>query len=61
MDVKKTLKRLFRSDEGATAIEYGLIVALVAIGSMVAFSNFGTATSNMWNNTGNTFAGIVNN
>lgn len=34
--------RRFRSDEsGATAIEYGLIAALIAVGAIIAMTSFG--------------------
>jgi pilus assembly protein Flp/PilA len=32
------LARLFKDDRGATAIEYGLIAALIAVGSLVAMN-----------------------
>lgn len=43
--------RKLRSDEsGATAIEYGLIAALVSIAAITAMTNMGTALSNMFGN-----------
>ncbi len=41
-------KKLYLSNEGATAIEYGLIVALVAIAAIAAFSGLADTTTNMW-------------
>jgi len=39
----------FRDDEnGATAIEYGLIVALIGIAMMVGLNGVASATNNMW-------------
>jgi pilus assembly protein Flp/PilA len=32
------LTRLIKDDRGATAIEYGLIAALIAVGSLVAIN-----------------------
>jgi pilus assembly protein Flp/PilA len=32
------LARLIKDDRGATAIEYGLIAALIAVGSLVAMN-----------------------
>ena len=44
------LLRRFRSNEdGATAIEYGLIAALVAVGGIVAFQNLGGEIANTFN------------
>jgi pilus assembly protein Flp/PilA len=33
------LTRLIKDDRGATAIEYGLIAALIAVGSLVAINS----------------------
>ena len=38
----KLLKRLFREEEGATAVEYGLMVALIAIVIIAAVALVGT-------------------
>lgn len=35
---------------GATAIEYGLIAALIAVAAITGMNNFGTGLSGMWNN-----------
>ena len=42
------LLRLLRSQEAATAIEYGLIAALLCVGSIVSFKAFGNSAMNMW-------------
>jgi pilus assembly protein Flp/PilA len=44
------LIKLIRNANGATAIEYGLIVALIVIAIVVAISNAGGATGNLWGN-----------
>ena len=41
--------RIIRCEKGATAIEYGLIASLVVTAIMVAVSNLGGSTSEMWN------------
>ncbi len=38
----KTLMNLFKSEDGATAIEYALIAALIAIVAITALGNVGT-------------------
>jgi pilus assembly protein Flp/PilA len=38
----KTLSKLFRDESGATAIEYGLIAALVAVVIVTALTTVGT-------------------
>ena len=35
--------KLFRNDKGATAIEYGLIAALIAVAAIGALTNVGSA------------------
>jgi pilus assembly protein Flp/PilA len=38
----KIFARLFRADDGATAIEYGLIAALIAVAAITAMQSLGT-------------------
>ena len=45
----KLLKKLYLSDKGATAVEYGLIVSLVVIACIAAFTQLSDTTINMWN------------
>ena len=40
---------LSRDEDGATAIEYGLLLALIAIAAFGAFGAFGDFLVNMWN------------
>jgi len=44
----KFLARLQRDDKGATAIEYGLIAALIAVGIIIAATNLGTELSSIF-------------
>jgi pilus assembly protein Flp/PilA len=39
------LKRLVRSEQGATAIEYGLIAALIAVAAITAMGSLGNQLS----------------
>jgi pilus assembly protein Flp/PilA len=41
---------LQRNQRGATAIEYGLIAALIAVAAIGAMSSLGTKLSNTFNN-----------
>ena len=41
--------RLLRDDSGATAIEYGLIAALIAVAAIGAFQLVGTNLSSTFN------------
>jgi pilus assembly protein Flp/PilA len=41
--------RLLRDKRGATAIEYGMIIAFIAIAAVVAIKSVATATTAKWN------------
>jgi pilus assembly protein Flp/PilA len=41
---------LFRSTKAATAVEYGLILAMIFLAAMGAISAVGESTISMWNN-----------
>jgi pilus assembly protein Flp/PilA len=38
----KTIRKLFKNEEGATAIEYGLIAALIAVAIITVVTSVGT-------------------
>lgn len=46
----RKLARLLRDRSGATAIEYGLIVALIVIVIVASISVVGGRTGGIWNN-----------
>jgi pilus assembly protein Flp/PilA len=48
--LRARLPRVLRDSRGATAIEYGLIVALIVIAMIVALKNLASTTIGMWNN-----------
>lgn len=41
---------LMRCERGATAVEYGLILAMIVLGMMAALTQLGNKTAGMWNN-----------
>jgi pilus assembly protein Flp/PilA len=45
----KTVRKFFKNEEGATAIEYGLIAALIAVAAIVAMGSLGNTLSNTFN------------
>jgi pilus assembly protein Flp/PilA len=47
------LLKLIRNNEGATAIEYGLIAALIAVAAIGAMGSIGNGLKNTFNNVGN--------
>lgn len=45
--------QVIRDSRGATAIEYGLIAALIAVAAITAMGRLGTNLSNTFNRVGN--------
>ncbi len=52
--------RFWREDTGATALEYGLIVALIVTGLIVALNTFANQTLGMYNVILTTWQNAVN-
>jgi pilus assembly protein Flp/PilA len=48
----KRLMRFFKDEEGVTAIEYGLIAALIAVVIIIAVALVGTSLSTTFSNIG---------
>ena len=46
--IRKTLHRLLADERGATAIEYGLIAALIVIAMMGGLKTLGGGAGGMW-------------
>ena len=47
----KFIKKLRRNEAGATAIEYGLIAALIAVAAITAMQGLGTQLTSTFNKT----------
>ena len=45
-----TLKSMIRDEEGATMVEYGLLVALIALVALAAVKSLGTGLSTLFTN-----------
>ena len=45
--------KLIKNSKGATAIEYGLIAALIAVAAIAALTNIGTKLGTTFNNVSN--------
>jgi pilus assembly protein Flp/PilA len=45
-----TLTKLLKNEDGATAIEYGLIAALIAVAAIAAFQLVGSSLSTTFHN-----------
>jgi len=52
----KFLAKLRRNEEGATAIEYGLIAALIAVAAIAAMQGMGSQLSSTFTKTSSTMA-----
>jgi len=48
--VKAFLRALGTDNKAATAVEYGLIVALIVIAMVASFQELANTTTTMWNN-----------
>ena len=42
--------KLIQDQKGASAVEYGLIIALIVLAMMAGLSQFASTTIGMWNN-----------
>ncbi|GGD94713.1 hypothetical protein GCM10011515_13160 [Tsuneonella deserti] len=50
MPMRNLMKRIASDISGATAVEYGLILALIFMAMIAAVQNFGIETISMWTN-----------
>ena len=53
----KFFRKLRRNEEGATAIEYGLIAALIAVAAITAMQSLGGQLSSTFNTVSTTMSG----
>jgi pilus assembly protein Flp/PilA len=53
----KFINKLFRDEAGATAIEYGLIAALIAVAAITAMQGLGGELQTTFNTTSTAMAG----
>ena len=51
--IRQTLRRLLTDKKGATAIEYGLIAALIVVAMIGALGQLGGGAGGMWSNIAN--------
>jgi len=55
----KFARRLWRNERGATAIEYGLIAALIVVAIMTSIGSIGETVSAMWNNVADNYMSVA--
>ncbi|MGV3511803.1 MAG: Flp family type IVb pilin [Novosphingobium sp.] len=46
--MKTLLRKIFRNERGATAIEYGLLISLIGLAATFGMKNFSEALYNMY-------------
>jgi len=51
--MRQMIARFLKDEEGATAIEYGLIAALISIAAIAAMTNVGNNLKNIFNTVSN--------
>jgi len=49
--MKKIISKFFKNEDGATAIEYGLIAALIAVAAITAMQGLGNELGTTFNTT----------
>ena len=56
----KHVTKVLKDESGATAIEYGLIAALVSVAAIAALTAMGSSLETMFNTVSNELSGAVN-
>jgi pilus assembly protein Flp/PilA len=51
------IRKIIRNKKGATAIEYGLIAALIAVAAITAMKGLGTSLNSTFNNVSSAMTG----
>lgn len=52
------IRRIHKCDQGATAVEYGLIVSLIIMAILASLGNVASGTQNLWNTVSDQISGI---
>ena len=55
---RKMLTRIFEDQSGATAIEYGLVAALVSVAAIGVLTSLGTSLGSVFNTVSVTLTGV---
>jgi pilus assembly protein Flp/PilA len=53
----KLIRKLFKNEKGATAIEYGLIAALISVAAITAMNTLSDSIQGTFNNAANAMNG----
>jgi len=57
MPLLTTAAKLLKNEDGATAIEYGLIAALIAVAAVTAMTSVGTSLTSTFSSIATTLGG----
>ena len=57
--IRRNLRGLLSDQRGATAVEYGLIAALIVVAMIGALGTLGGGVGGKWNDLGNTVSNIM--
>ena len=57
--IRRNLRTLIANEQGATAIEYGLIASLIIIAMIGGISALGGGAGGMWSDLGNTVSNVT--
>mgnify|MGYP001496188060 CR=1 FL=1 len=57
--VTRTMQQFARDDSGATAIEYGLIAAMIAVALIATFVAFGSSLTGMFGHVNDTAGAAI--
>ena len=59
VEAMRTFSNLLRDEKAATAVEYGLIIAMIVLAMVGALSLLGTTTTDMWNDVSSTVTSVM--
>jgi len=59
-EMLELIRRITRCEQGATAVEYGLIIAMIVIAIVGSLGNFGQGSQSMWNKVSNQVIEVSN-
>ncbi|MDB5671057.1 MAG: Pilus assembly protein [Alphaproteobacteria bacterium] len=55
----RIISNLIRDERAATAVEYGLILAMIVLAMIGALTMLASSTTTMWNNVSSTVSGVM--
>ena len=59
VEAMRTFSNLLRDEKAATAVEYGLIIAMIVLAMVGALSLLGTTSTDMWNDVSSTVTSVM--